>query len=365
MIDAWEGDGNSLREQAKGLFSRSPAPVAKGRRYCRCGNLRARYLAAVQEARCGVAIIPPGRSLIRQLTNLFLFALAAAVASPAPSSAQKKSNPAHDCGAGVSLAIVAAPATQGALLRLDLRSDSAIKEIEGKWEGHDIPFWPDANIKNLKHGLLGIDLEQPAGKYKLEIAAELANGKSTKCSVEISVRAGNFAVEKLTVAKEYAEPSPEDIARAEKEGQRLQDIFATVTPEKLWQGRFRSPLDGAHPAKNFGRRRVLNGNPGPPHTGMDFPAVAGTPIHAAQAGRVVLAENLFFPGNTVVVDHGLGIYTFYGHMERIDVAVGESVKAGTVLGLVGATGRVTGPHLHWALKVETARVNPMQIVGVQ
>lgn len=261
--------------------------------------------------------------------------------------------------------MVATPATQGSLLRLDVRSATAIKDLKGEWNEHAIPFWPDARIKNLEHGLLGIDLELAAGKYNLAIAAELANGKAAKCSAEISVKAGNFAVEKLTVAKEYAELSAEDIARAEKEGQRLREVFATVTPEKLWQGRFRLPLDGAHPAKNFGQRRVLNGNPESPHTGMDFPAAAGTPIHAAQAGRVVLAENLFFSGNTVVVDHGLGIYTFYGHMERMDVADGDTVKVGTVLGLVGATGRVTGPHLHWALKVATARVNPLQIVGLQ
>ena len=88
----------------------------------------------------------------------------------------------------------------------------------------------------------------------------------------------------------------------------------------------------------------------------------GTPVHAAQRGRVVLAEELFFSGNTVVVDHGLGIYTFYGHFSEIDVKVGDMVETGTVLGKVGATGRVTGPHLHWGLTVEKARVNPMQLV---
>jgi murein DD-endopeptidase MepM/ murein hydrolase activator NlpD len=322
-------------------------------------------LRAQREARDRVAIIAHGRNTIRPLVVPLLFAGAAALAFPAPSAAQKKSIPAHDCGAGVSLAIAPAIATQGALLRLDVRSKIAMQRISGKWEARAIPFWPDAKIKNLQHGLAGIDLDLPAGKHNLELEADLANGKSAKCTAEISVKFGNFAVEKLTVAKEYAEPNPEDIARADEEQNRLREIFAIVTPEKLWRGPFRLPLDGAHTAKNFGRRRVLNGNPGSAHSGMDFPAAAGTPIHASQAGKVVLADNLFFSGNTVVVDHGLGIYTFYCHMERIDVAVGDDVKAGTILGLVGATGRVTGPHLHWALKVETARVNPMQIVGVQ
>jgi murein DD-endopeptidase MepM/ murein hydrolase activator NlpD len=87
-----------------------------------------------------------------------------------------------------------------------------------------------------------------------------------------------------------------------------------------------------------------------------------TPVHAAQRGRVVLAEELFFSGNTVVVDHGLGIYTFYGHLSEIAVKEGDTVEAGAALGKVGATGRVTGPHLHWGLTVERARVNPLQIV---
>ena len=87
-------------------------------------------------------------------------------------------------------------------------------------------------------------------------------------------------------------------------------------------------------------------------------------MHSAQRGKVVLAEELFFSGNTVLVDHGLGIYTFYGHLAEIDVKVGDALETGTVLGKVGATGRVTGPHLHWGLTVERARVNPMQIVSL-
>jgi len=106
----------------------------------------------------------------------------------------------------------------------------------------------------------------------------------------------------------------------------------------------------------------LNGKEGSPHTGMDFPAITGTPVHAAQAGRVVLADNLFFSGNTVVVDHGLGIYTFYCHFSETAVKVGDEVTVGALLGKVGATGRVTGPHLHWGLTVEGARVNPLEIV---
>ena len=122
------------------------------------------------------------------------------------------------------------------------------------------------------------------------------------------------------------------------------------------------PLEGVTAGSNFGKRRILNGNPGTPHGGLDLPGRTGTPVHSAQRGQVVLAAELFFSGNTVVVDHGLGIYTFYGHLSEIEVKVGDVLETGAVLGKVGATGRVTGPHLHWGLTVERARVNPLQIV---
>ena len=131
----------------------------------------------------------------------------------------------------------------------------------------------------------------------------------------------------------------------------------------MWRGKFRIPLDGVTSGANFGRRRVLNGQASSPHTGVDFPAPTGTPVHAAQAGRVVLAEPLFFAGNTVVLDHGLGIYTLYGHLSQINVKVGDELLPGEILGKVGATGRVTGPHLHWGLSINHSRVNALQIVN--
>jgi murein DD-endopeptidase MepM/ murein hydrolase activator NlpD len=154
------------------------------------------------------------------------------------------------------------------------------------------------------------------------------------------------------------------LARAEEERKRLREIFATVTPEKFWRGAFRVPLDGATTGGNFGRRRVLNGQPGSPHSGVDFPAPTGTPVYAAQRGRVVLAEPLYFSGNTVIIDHGWGVYTLYGHFAEIDVKPGDAIEAGGLLGKVGATGRVTGPHLHWGLTVNRARVNALDIVAL-
>src|SRR5256886_11484819 len=172
------------------------------------------------------------------------------------------------------------------------------------------------------------------------------------CSGTAAVRKGRFATEKLQVGEQFGERSPEQIKRADQERQKLRDIFGRVTPERLWDGKFRMPLDGVTTGSNFGRRRILNGNPGTPHGGGDLPGTTGTPVHAAQRGKVALAEELFFAGNTVVLDHGLGVYTFYGHLSEIDAKVGDTLEAGAALGKVGATGRVTGPHLHWGLTAD-------------
>jgi len=200
--------------------------------------------------------------------------------------------------------------------------------------------------------------------FPLTLAAQLKNGERLACSALVSVQAGRFAVEKLRVGRRFVELSPKDLERAEREGQRLRELFARVTPNRLWQGRFQLPVDGTKAEGNFGRRRILNGQRRSPHSGVGFPAPAGALVHGAQRGRVVLAESLFFSGNTIVLDHGLGLYTLYGHLELIAVGVGDLVEAGTPLGRAGATGRVTSPHLHWAVSLNDARVDPLQLVAV-
>jgi murein DD-endopeptidase MepM/ murein hydrolase activator NlpD len=266
----------------------------------------------------------------------------------------------HDCGSGVTLGLTGASAAQGGLLELTLRTTSSLNELKAEWGGKPLPLWAGAG--NVEHGLLGVDLERAPGNYEVQVSGQLAGGGPLACSATVDVTTGRFVIERLKVAPGFVELSPQDEARAARESADLHEILAQVTPERLWTGGFRFPIAGRHTGRNFGTRRVLNGQLRSPHTGLDIPAPAGTPIHAAQSGRVALAENLFFSGNTVILDHGLGVYTFYGHMKLIKVKEGEEVKAGEILGLVGATGRATGPHLHWGLTVAGARVNPLGII---
>ncbi|HEX2710939.1 MAG TPA: M23 family metallopeptidase [Candidatus Acidoferrales bacterium] len=262
------------------------------------------------------------------------------------------------------LQLSSSESSQGSLLLVEVHSASSLAELKAEWVGHTLSFWRDANRESVRRALLGVDLQRPAGEYPVTLAAQLESGEPATCRALISVKAGRFATEKLRVGRKFVKPSPKDLERAEQERQRLGEIFARVTPERLWQGGFRLPVEGARATGNFGRRRVLNGQAGAPHSGEDFPAATGTPVHAAQSGRVVLAEELFFSGNTVVLDHGLGLFTFYGHLESIAVASGEAVETGTILGRVGATGRVTGPHLHWAVRLGEARVSPLAILAL-
>lgn len=273
---------------------------------------------------------------------------------------------ASDCGSGVELKFSAPESAQGSLLLAEVRSAEPVGAVTGKWSDREVPFWKaDAGPQTpatVWRALIGVDLEKPAGKYPFTVAVQASGKDAVHCSATIEVSEGHFATENLTVKKQFVEPDPQQLARAEAEAKRLREIYDRVTPEKLWNGDFRMPLDGEFKGSNFGKRRVLNGHPGSPHGGTDFPAPLGTPVYAAQSGHVVLAENLFFAGNAVIVDHGLGIYTFYCHFSEMDVKAGDTVQAGALLGKVGATGRVTGPHLHWGLSVERARVNALDIV---
>jgi murein DD-endopeptidase MepM/ murein hydrolase activator NlpD len=280
----------------------------------------------------------------------------------------------RECGPGGVLKLSSPESSQGSLLLLELHTPAPLAAVNGVWDGKEIPFWQEARAGNAAAGekssgdwqaLLGVDLEMKAGEYPLTLTGKpLDSAQEISCASTVAVSEGKFATERLRVAPNFVQPNAEQLARAEAERERLRAIFATTTPERLWAGSFRVPLDGVTTGGNFGKRRILNGTPGSPHGGVDFPAPTGTPIYAAQRGRVVLAEPLYFSGNTVVIDHGLGLYTFYGHMESIDAKVGDLVETGTLLGKVGATGRVTGPHLHWGLTLNRSRVNPLQLVAL-
>lgn len=207
--------------------------------------------------------------------------------------------------------------------------------------------------------IVGIDAEAKPGPQSLAV-----RWPDRDAAVTIEVKKRKFPTERLTVEGKYVEPPAEVTARIAAEKERLDGLWRKPSEGRLWTQPFRRPIDEV-PNSAFGLQRVFNGQPRSPHNGVDFPAPAGLPVSAANAGRVALAEELYFTGNTVVVDHGLGLYTVYAHLSEIDVHPGQKVGRGDVVGKVGATGRATGPHLHWGSRLLEARVDPMQLLRIE
>ncbi len=211
--------------------------------------------------------------------------------------------------------------------------------------------------------LVGIDLDVKPGAYAVTTTASAHGSEIDRARVELRVRAHQFPVRHLRVDEAFVNPPADAGERIAREARELEAIWQTRTPERLWRDAFVRPVPG--PANSqFGTRSVFNGAARSPHSGGDLLSPAGTPVHAPNAGRVVVAAPLYFSGNTVVIDHGLGFYSLLAHLSRIDVRTGDSVAAGDVVGLVGATGRVTGPHLHWAVRVDGARIDPLSVLSL-
>jgi murein DD-endopeptidase MepM/ murein hydrolase activator NlpD len=232
----------------------------------------------------------------------------------------------------------------------------------GRFGKQDLEFFR-AKQPGLWLAFGGIDVEAKPGKEKLSVDVPTPAG-TKPWSKDIAVKPKKFKTRTLKVDQNFVTPKKADEDRANAEAAEVKAIYARRTPELFFHEDFVSPIPGAV-VSHFGERSVFNGVPKAPHAGADLRAAQGTPIKAPAGGKVVLAKELFYSGNTVILDHGYGIYTLYAHMSRIDVHDGDLVTQGQVLGLVGMTGRVTGPHLHWGLKVGGVdRVDPFSLTAL-
>lgn len=170
-----------------------------------------------------------------------------------------------------------------------------------------------------------------------------------------------YPVQHVTVEQSYVDLSREDIDRSRREQKRIAALWSKRT-ERQFEIPLQPPLADAPAARNFGSRRVFNNQPRNPHSGADFSAVPGTPALATAKGTVALAEEHFFGGNSVFIDHGDGLLSMYMHLSEILVAAGDPVEAGAIVGKVGATGRVSGPHLHFGFRWRGARIDPSVLI---
>lgn len=248
---------------------------------------------------------------------------------------------------------------QGEALSLKVEVNSSLPVIIGRFRDHKIPFFRLASPHKYE-ALIGVDLAEPPGSYRVTLTDPQGVTLRPVKSYRIKVLPQKFGTQELNLPQETVDLDPATLARVEKEQAEVAALLDKTTEEKLWESGFLVPTEGRI-AGAFGRKRILNGQPRAPHNGEDIAAPLGTEVHASNTGRVIMADDLFFSGKSIILDHGWGIFTMYFHLSEMSVHPGEVVKKGQLIGLVGASGRATGPHLHWGLRLAGARVNPFSV----
>ena len=243
------------------------------------------------------------------------------------------------------------------------RGDTAceLKSLTGTWLGHEIVF--DESGRGW-FALAGVSLETKPGSYPFILEGVMVNEKRTTFRKNFVVGHAKYPVIQLTVSKQFTEPNPEQVEKIKADQEVKHKTFSQSTPEREWSGRFSPPVD-AQTSDVFGTRRVFNGATKSVHQGLDYRVGPGTPVSAVNAGTVILARPLYFEGNCVVLDHGQGLLSLYLHFSEIKVKEGDRVERGQLLGLSGATGRATGPHLHIAVRWQGVYLNPAALLSLR
>ena len=220
-------------------------------------------------------------------------------------------------------------------------------QIDADWLGQKVEFFPAGDGPGW-YALAGVDVEAPLGPSSLRITVHEPGG-TYDFSQTVIVHAAHYRTGSLSVAPRYVEPDPEQLKLVKADQELKSRVFSQHAVQPLWDGSFHAPVQ-APPTDSFGTRRMFNGKLASVHKGMDFRVGTGTVVRAGNRGVVVLAQPLYYEGNCVVIDHGMGLWTIAMHLSEIDVKEGQFVAQGERVGLSGATGRVTGPHLHWAVR---------------
>jgi murein DD-endopeptidase MepM/ murein hydrolase activator NlpD len=247
----------------------------------------------------------------------------------------------------------------GEVVVLSIVAPIAIDAIRVRAFDKDIPAYNDGGTWR---AIIGVDLDVAPGSYRVAVESHgTENVAQGTYDLQIAPRA--FRTRRLTVNQAFVTPPASALTRIEREAALLTATWASSAASRLWTSAFVRPVPQAANSA-FGTRSIFNGTPRNAHGGADFLSPAGTPIQAPNAGRIAVARSLYFSGNTVIIDHGFGLFSTLAHLSRIDVEEGETVTAGQRVGRVGATGRVTGAHLHWAVRAGDARVDPLSLLSV-
>jgi murein DD-endopeptidase MepM/ murein hydrolase activator NlpD len=235
--------------------------------------------------------------------------------------------------------------------------------LTGKWLEHNIVFNLDRKTKTW-NTLAGIGFDIKPGSYPLILNGVGTGTEEYSSTRPVAVRAAKYRTIAITVETKYTEPNKEQLEIINRDKQMKQDAFSRQTAEREWAGPFRAPLEAPF-SDTFGTQRTFNGEVRSVHQGLDFGATAGSPIFAVNEGTVILARPLYFEGNCIVLDHGQGLLTLYLHMSEFKVKEGDKVTRGQEIGLVGGTGRATGPHLHFAVRWQGTYLDPATLLKLE
>jgi murein DD-endopeptidase MepM/ murein hydrolase activator NlpD len=231
-----------------------------------------------------------------------------------------------------------------------------LNSLRGTWSDRELSF-RFSQACNCWYAIAGINLNSRAGKYPLHLQGSGKDNVNIVFASDVLVSEKRYPTTSVSVAPEYVQPPQDVLARIAEEEALKKRVFSQMSQEASWSGRFAPPAETGVSGK-FGKTRMLNGVKKSQHQGLDYHAAIGTTVRASNRGTIILARNLYFEGNCVVLDHGQGLLTFYMHFSEIKVKEGDKVERGQVLGSSGNTGRVTGPHLHFAVRWQGVYLDP-------
>jgi len=262
-------------------------------------------------------------------------------------------------GGTLSIAVSTASPALGDPVVVEVAANGAVDNLVLRWKG---AAWPMRETAPGRYeGLIGVDLDDPEGPAEV-IVEGFFGGERSHAEARLTISPRKFAVQELTLPKGMAEFDNATLLRIGAEAAELSRRFSRVTPPR-WRTPFLPPVEEYRPA-NFGARRVINGDPRMPHSAVDIRLPGGTPVRAIADGQVAFAGEQFFGGRSVVIDHGGGVFSVYYHLKEFTVAEGREISRGDRIGSVGATGRATGPHLHFGVRVPGGRVDPTRLLAL-
>jgi hypothetical protein len=251
---------------------------------------------------------------------------------------------------------------QGSVAFITVELERVPRRVTGKWIGKHLAFFKSDNPK-IWYALAGADLETPPGTYDLTLTAVMAGGRVIHSVKKVDISAANFRSGAVDVPENFVEPDAASKKQIATDGVLKNRAFSHLIVAPQWSGDFVTPVK-AKPTDSFGMTRVFNEELTSTHRGTDFPVNEGAPVVVSNSGTVVLAKELFYEGNCVIVDHGQRLFTIYMHLSKIEVKPGNKLGKGERLGFSGQTGRVTGPHLHMGVRWNGAYLDPTKLLGL-